>query len=211
MKIAKRIILGLVVLLLTVSLASCLDDNDVNNSISTTPTLSTPSATSPHVHVFSNATCTAPRTCSCGATEGTPSEHSWTDSTCTDPKTCTTCSTAEGTPKGHAWKDATCTDPKTCTTCGSTEGNANGHDWQQATCLSPQKCVTCGDIVGTVSPHTYSNGQCTVCGVDRMVWIPTNGGTKYHTNSDCSNMKNPEQVTQRAAEARGFTPCSRCH
>lgn len=44
-----------------------------------------------------------------------------------------------------------------------------------------------------------------------MVWIPTNGGTKYHCKSSCSNMVNPMQVTREQAEANGFTPCGRCH
>ena len=44
-----------------------------------------------------------------------------------------------------------------------------------------------------------------------LVWIPTKGGTKYHSNSSCSNMDNPMQVTREHAEANGFTPCKRCH
>ena len=44
-----------------------------------------------------------------------------------------------------------------------------------------------------------------------MVWIPTNGGTKYHKNSTCSNMDNPTQVTRDNAVARGFSPCGRCY
>jgi hypothetical protein len=44
-----------------------------------------------------------------------------------------------------------------------------------------------------------------------LVWIPTNGGTKYHSTSSCSNMKDPMQVTKEHAEANGFTPCKRCH
>lgn len=44
-----------------------------------------------------------------------------------------------------------------------------------------------------------------------MVWIPTNGGTKYHSRSGCSNMKNPQQVTLDEAQSRGFTACKRCH
>lgn len=45
---------------------------------------------------------------------------------------------------------------------------------------------------------------------ETMVWIPTNGGTKYHSKSSCSNMKNPEHVTKSEAIARGFTQCGRC-
>ena len=46
---------------------------------------------------------------------------------------------------------------------------------------------------------------------EEMVWIPTNGGTKYHTNSSCSKMKNPQEVTISQAKSRGFTPCGRCY
>ena len=42
-----------------------------------------------------------------------------------------------------------------------------------------------------------------------MVWIPQSG-TKYHSYSDCSNMKNPSQITRTQAEAQGYTPCKRC-
>ena len=43
-----------------------------------------------------------------------------------------------------------------------------------------------------------------------MVWIPSSG-TKYHSRSSCSNMKNPSQITKEQAERRGYTPCSKCH
>lgn len=45
---------------------------------------------------------------------------------------------------------------------------------------------------------------------ERMVWIPQSG-SKYHSNSSCSGMKNPTQVTQSEAEAMGYEPCKRCH
>lgn len=43
-----------------------------------------------------------------------------------------------------------------------------------------------------------------------MVWIPTNGGNKYHSKSTCSKMRNPKQVTQTQAEKMGYKPCKRC-
>ena len=43
-----------------------------------------------------------------------------------------------------------------------------------------------------------------------MVWIPINGGTKYHSRSSCSNMENPIEVTLDYAISLGFTKCSRC-
>ena len=44
-----------------------------------------------------------------------------------------------------------------------------------------------------------------------MVWIPTNGGTKYHDNSKCSNMKNPKLVSIEYAVFQGFEPCQKCY
>ena len=43
-----------------------------------------------------------------------------------------------------------------------------------------------------------------------LVWVPLNGGTKYHSYAGCSNMENPMQVTIETAEANGYTPCKRC-
>lgn len=44
-----------------------------------------------------------------------------------------------------------------------------------------------------------------------MVWVPTNGGTKYHSRSGCSGMKDPVQVPLDRAIAQGFSPCKRCY
>ena len=45
-----------------------------------------------------------------------------------------------------------------------------------------------------------------------MVWIPTNGGTKYHSKQGCSKMIDPEHVSLEEAKNRGFTEaCGRCH
>ena len=43
------------------------------------------------------------------------------------------------------------------------------------------------------------------------VWIPTDGGKKYHTNSGCSAMENPIYVTIEDAKARGFDACGKCY
>lgn len=43
-----------------------------------------------------------------------------------------------------------------------------------------------------------------------MVWISTTG-SKYHSRSSCSNMKNPSQVTLEQAQALGLTPCKKCY
>lgn len=43
-----------------------------------------------------------------------------------------------------------------------------------------------------------------------MVWIPQSG-SKYHSSSSCSNMKNPSQVPLEQAIANGYTACKKCH
>ena len=43
-----------------------------------------------------------------------------------------------------------------------------------------------------------------------MVWIPRTG-SKYHSRSSCSNMKNPSQVTRSQAESMGYDPCKKCY
>ncbi len=120
-------------------------------------------------------------------------------------------------PHVHNFRAATCTAPKTCT-CGATEGSANGHSWRSATCSDPKTCTVCGTTSGLAAGHSFAGGKCTACGKSdpdyisaTMVWIPTKGGTKYHTHAGCSNMNDPEHVTKAEAERRGFTPCKRCH
>ena len=44
---------------------------------------------------------------------------------------------------------------------------------------------------------------------ENPVWI-SRTGSKYHTNSNCSNMKNPSQISREEAEAQGYAPCKRC-
>ncbi len=47
--------------------------------------------------------------------------------------------------------------------------------------------------------------------VGNPVWVPTNGGRKYHRKSSCSKMIDPMQVTVETAVANGFTPCKKCY
>ena len=57
------------------------------------------------------------------------------------------------------------------------------------------------------STGSASSGQTT----SQMVWIPTHGGKKYHSNPNCSGMKGPEKVSLSAAKSRGFTACKKCY
>lgn len=43
------------------------------------------------------------------------------------------------------------------------------------------------------------------------VWVPTNGGKKYHNNPNCSQMIDPAYVTLEKAISLGFTACKRCY
>lgn len=43
-----------------------------------------------------------------------------------------------------------------------------------------------------------------------LVWIPKSG-SKYHSKSTCSNMKNPSQVSLDVATGLGYTPCKKCN
>lgn len=64
--------------------------------------------TSSHTHVYSDATCTQPKKCSCGATQGKALNHYWTAATCTQPKTCSACNTTEGNPIDHVLSGNLC-------------------------------------------------------------------------------------------------------
>ena len=92
------------------------------------------------------------------------------------------------------------------------------HEWNAANCTTPKTCTVCETTDGGVLGHNYVNGNCNSCGgsdpnyiYDPTVWIPTNGGERYHSKSSCSNMIDPMQVTKSNAEAQGFTPCGRCY
>ncbi len=147
-----------------------------------------------------------------------PHEHSYMDATCLIPKTCSICGFTEGGTLEHTWNDPTCSIPKTCSVCGTTEGDTLEHNWLDATCTKKKTCSVCEETTGELAPHTYSNGKCKVCkDLDPTdprnitVWIPRNGGKKYHSYSGCSNMKNPKKTTQAKAEKSGFDACARCH
>lgn len=84
--------------------------------------------------------------------------------------------------------------------------------------------VFCGDTDGYIRDHhimditlaEYENLLKTLetqraADFLQMVWIPTNGGAKYHNASTCSGMRDPAHVTLEAATSQGFTPCKRCH
>lgn len=59
---------------------------------------------------------------------------------------------------------------------------------------------------GSGSSGSGNNGN----GSGGYVWIPRTG-TKYHSTSTCSGMKNPSKVTVSQARSWGYTPCKKCY
>lgn len=80
---------------------------------------STPSANinPTHTHSFSAATCTEPKKCSCGATEGSALGHKWNKASCTNPKTCNVCKVTDGDILKHTFRQGI------CSICGAKDAN----------------------------------------------------------------------------------------
>ncbi len=91
-------------------------------------------STEDHKHVYSDATCTVPKQCSCGLTAGTALGHQFSSATCTSPQICDRCGEINGTELGHDYSEATCLLPKTCMRCNQTEGEALGHEYVENKC-----------------------------------------------------------------------------
>lgn len=72
--------------------------SEVPTTIPTTIPTTEPTTEPPHIHGFKAATCTVPKTCSCGETEGSANGHRWVDATYTFPKKCSVCDATEGNP-----------------------------------------------------------------------------------------------------------------
>lgn len=120
-----------------------------------------------HTHKWSKATCTSPKTCSCGETSGSPLGHSFSNGKCSrcgakDPNY------QEPTPPAHTHSysskvttEATCTSNGTITytcSCGDsyTESTpALGHNWSNADCTHCKTCSRCGATEGSALGHDY--------------------------------------------------------
>ena len=55
-----------------------------------------------------------------------------------------------------------------------------------------------------------TQGEPTEDSEDAFVYV-TASGNKYHSKSDCSDMKDPKEISLSEAEALNYTPCKRCH
>ncbi len=135
---------------------------------------------SSHTHNYSNATCTSPQKCSCGATKGSALGHSYSG------KYCSRCGKSnpnysESSKNQHTHyysssitKEATCGAKGIRTykcSCGHSYTESidkkNYHDWEYATCASPKKCKVCGTTEGAPEEHNYKKYdgyKCSMCG-----------------------------------------------
>ncbi len=92
--------------------------------------------------------------------------HSWTDATCTAPKTCSLCQETEGEALSHNWTDATCAAPKTCSRCQATEGEALSHAMAPANHQQPATCTLCGYAEGEKLTAFYAEKGVTAIRVE---------------------------------------------
>ena len=72
--------------------------------------------------------------------------------------------------------------------------------------------VSTNETVQSENPETQETYVAQETPATRMVWISATG-SKYHSKNDCGSM-NPSNATQISlddANARGMSPCSRCH
>lgn len=78
-------------------------------STSKPSTTSKPGGSKPtHTHTFSAATCTQPKTCSCGEKKGNALGHKWIEATCKSPKTCQNCGLTNGEKAEHQYQGIYC-------------------------------------------------------------------------------------------------------
>lgn len=73
------------------------------------------------------------------------------------------------------------------------------------------------DIIQNASERHYKSKKNVVDAPNQdmqgedMVWVPNRGGTKYHDNESCGNMKGPSHIPKEEAVKRGYEPCKRCY
>ena len=75
----------------------------------------------------------------------------------------------------------------------------------QAAAPSKQETVSKKPAADSKAPlHGEPQGQ--------NVWIASSGrGRKYHSDPDCSNMKDPIKISLSKAKAQGYTACKKCY
>ncbi len=145
------------------------DGNDVPSSTTSTPATTTKPETSKPI------TTTKPETSKPNTTTHT---HSYSDATCTEPAKCS-CGAVKGKALSHSYGNATCTEPKTCTRCGETQGNELGHNFSGGVCARCGKKLVAeahGFSVGDTTPASNADGESyTLTYLGEDLWEDQNG------------------------------------
>ncbi len=115
--------------------------------------------------------------------------HIWTDATCTDPKTCSACSETEGDALGHNFVEGVCSvcqaaDPSICTHANKSEYTVDATctaDGEQGT-----KCDNCNEkfdvtVLPKLGHDIDKHGACTRCDDDNVYTV---AGTGAHLGGD---------------------------
>lgn len=96
--------------------------------------------------------------------------------------------------------------------CGSVSKiNTSNKEYSTETAeeLVAKGYAPCGNCKPYVLPEPEPESTPVPSQSETMVWIPKSG-SKYHSYSSCSNMKNPSQVTISQAQAGGYSACKKC-
>ena len=167
----KKTIFLLLALVLCLTLCAC-GDESADTPTTAPNTIPTTAPTSPTTapNTIPTTAPTSPTTSST-TTPTVPTEpehiHDWTEATCTDPKTCKACGSTEGSAKDHDWVAATCAAPKTCKSCNKTEGDLADHAYQETARVDATShqdgsatytCSVCGNVYTEVLYATGSVG-----------------------------------------------------
>lgn len=78
-------------------------------------------------------------------------------------------------------------------------------DWYEFTDpIESSKAYEYPPYIADLEPESQEESE------TELVWI-TDNGKRYHSSSECSNMKHPYTVTLDDAIELGYTPCSKCY
>lgn len=125
--------------------------------------------------------------------------------------------TAETTIAQTAQKTTTASTTTTAETTAkkTTSTTTTAETTKQKTEISSADATTTQNESSNQSKNSGSGNSVTVPDEEEyegnLVWVPTNGGTKYHSKSSCSKMKDPMQVTKETAIENGYTACKKCY
>ncbi|MBR5473678.1 MAG: CotH kinase family protein [Clostridia bacterium] len=124
--------------------------------------------------------------------------HTYSEATCTAPKTCSKCQKTIGFPSSHTYDEANCVTLKSCVNCGRTSGTYGDHSFVEATCTEPETCIYCGGVRGEKRGHTYVAGECVnlnsgeICNHFKDDYCP-----KLFFTGDMSKITDPAQTSKK--------------